>query len=546
MRHFISIIILSIVVCSVNAQDPHWSMIQWNPVYLNPANIGSELSKNRIIGIYRNQWRAIPVPYNTTFLSYDGWVIDNHLKGFRLGVGGNFLFDQSGDGVLSQFIPQVGVSFGKYFNYSKQCVAIGMQGGLGIKSLDFNNLKFVNQYNGVTYDPNLISGERLLNESGKIGLFSMGVNFNTTLKGLGDLNIGAAIWNPHTPKYELLSTSSNELPMRVNTYLKTTCMLGIKKMGGLTPGFYYQHQAKSNEYLLQLLGSYAISNLSSFKLSMGVGYRVKDAVIGYLGVDWKNLKLGFSMDGNTSLLKKGTQGSGAYEVLMTYCWERKKKEIVDTLVIADEAPIVEPEKPVEVVKEDTVIQKIEVKTPENKIEEMMVDINKALPVVVFFDNGQPSTSQIGESYTNLYREYKLNEQKYVDIQNRAGSSSFMNEVDEGYTKLSVSLQDILSLMEKGQILELEISGYASPLGSFQSNKLITDNRLTIIENEIKNFSNGALLPYINSGKLTIKKVSYGEVLASKNVSDSINNKESIYSTEAAYERRVEILIIKLK
>ncbi|MBK7506389.1 MAG: PorP/SprF family type IX secretion system membrane protein [Bacteroidetes bacterium] len=231
------------------AQDPHWSMIQWNPVYLNPANTGSGPLKNRIIGEYRSQWRAIPVPFNSTFFSYDGRVIDHHLKAFRLGVGGNFLFDQSGDGVLRQFIPQVALSFGKPFNYGKQCVSIGIQGGLGFKTINLNNLKFVNQYNGVTYDPNIASGEQFNGESARLGLFSMGVNFNTALKTIGTLDWGAAVWNPHTPKYEFLSSSNDELPMRINTYLKTEIKLGTNKLGAISPSFFYQHQSKSNEYL---------------------------------------------------------------------------------------------------------------------------------------------------------------------------------------------------------------------------------------------------------------------------------------------------------
>ena len=55
------------------AQDPHFSQIQYNPLYLNPAYAGvTEYGKaNRLTGLYRDQWRTLPVPYSTTTASYD-------------------------------------------------------------------------------------------------------------------------------------------------------------------------------------------------------------------------------------------------------------------------------------------------------------------------------------------------------------------------------------------------------------------------------------------------------------------------------------------
>ena len=55
------------------AQDPHFSQIQYNPLYLNPAFAGvTEYGKaNRLTGLYRDQWRTLPVPYSTTTASYD-------------------------------------------------------------------------------------------------------------------------------------------------------------------------------------------------------------------------------------------------------------------------------------------------------------------------------------------------------------------------------------------------------------------------------------------------------------------------------------------
>src|SRR5665647_945474 len=138
------------------AQDPHFSQIQYNPIYLNPANAGvTEYGKaNRLAGLYRDQWRTLPVPYSTTFGSFDRLIIKS-AKGWLLGGGISFLYDRAGDGHLSIFNPNLTLSGGKYFNKEKQLITLGVTAGITIKTLDYLGLQFDNQYNGSSFDPTL-------------------------------------------------------------------------------------------------------------------------------------------------------------------------------------------------------------------------------------------------------------------------------------------------------------------------------------------------------------------------------------------------------
>ena len=56
------VILQSTVVIS---QDIHFSNWQMSPLNLNPANTGMFEGDGRIIFNYRNQWKSVPVPYNT-------------------------------------------------------------------------------------------------------------------------------------------------------------------------------------------------------------------------------------------------------------------------------------------------------------------------------------------------------------------------------------------------------------------------------------------------------------------------------------------------
>src|SRR3954470_5071598 len=107
MKKVILLSVLAILVSKFSfAQDPHFSQIQYNPIYLNPANAGvTEYGKaNRLAGLYRDQWRTLPVPYSTTFASYDR-LFKKSTTGWMLGGGISFLYDRAGDGHLSIFNP---------------------------------------------------------------------------------------------------------------------------------------------------------------------------------------------------------------------------------------------------------------------------------------------------------------------------------------------------------------------------------------------------------------------------------------------------------
>ena len=170
-RYLILALVIVSATKSMFAQDPHFSQIQYNPLYLNPAFAGvTEYGKaNRLAGLYRDQWRTLPVPYSTTTASYDR-LLKKFNKGWLLGGGVSFLYDKAGDGNLSIFNPNLTMNFGKYFNKEKQLITLGITAGITIKSLDSRGLQFDNQYNGSTFDPNLPNNEDFSNNMYKYGL----------------------------------------------------------------------------------------------------------------------------------------------------------------------------------------------------------------------------------------------------------------------------------------------------------------------------------------------------------------------------------------
>jgi hypothetical protein len=53
------------------SQDIHFSNWQMSPLNLNPANAGMFEGDGRLIFNYRNQWKQVPVTYNTFSFAAD-------------------------------------------------------------------------------------------------------------------------------------------------------------------------------------------------------------------------------------------------------------------------------------------------------------------------------------------------------------------------------------------------------------------------------------------------------------------------------------------
>ncbi|MCO5230897.1 MAG: PorP/SprF family type IX secretion system membrane protein [Chitinophagales bacterium] len=544
--------ILSIAVCLValpflvKGQDFHWSLIHLNPTYLNPANTGFAKKKNRVTGLYRDQWRSIPVPYSTTNVSYDRNVFHNEESGWRLGLGAQLLFDKAGDGALTTFRPAVSAAIGKYFNSNKQLIQLGINGAYARKQIDFSKLTFNAQFDGVNYNPEMSNGEDIVGD--KAGYFDLGLgfNFNSKLKKIGDIDLGVSSFNLTSPKYNFLSGSEATVAPRVMAYTKANIDLGASAWS-FHPGVYYQNQNKAQETLLQTIFGVKLGESKNTQLQFGPGYRIGDAVVGYVGLNWKDLKVGFAFDGNVSDLKTATSGRGAYELALNYEWERKKKPEPELF----EPPIVEEPKVEEPQVEDTII----VPEPEFVVEVPKVNVVDSLTEVVklraavelFYANDQPNPrtrdTSTNVSYDETYQSYVQELGKLVNDKD----AQFAVKVKSANDELESLLKDVHQLLKENKSVVAEVRGFASPLASSSYNVNLTKRRAVALINYLKKWNNGALLPYITNGQLNLDQKAYGAAQAADEISSDPKDKQkSIYSTDAAYERRVELKVIEVK
>lgn len=543
--------ILTLVACFVllpflvKGQDFHWSLIHLNPVYLNPANTGFAKKKNRITGIYRDQWRAVPVPYSTTNLAYDRNLFQSE-SGWRVGLGAQLLYDKAGDGALTTFRPAITAALGKFFNEDKQVIQLGVSGAFARKQIDFSKLTFDAQFDGVSYNPNLSNGEQIAGDNAGYFDLGVGLNFNSKLKKAGSIDVGFSAFNLTSPNYNFLSGSEASVAPRMMAYTKASVNIG-QSSWTFNPGVYYQNQNKAQETLIQSIFGVKLGESKVTELQFGPGYRIGDAVVGYVGLNWKDLKVGFAFDGNVSDLKTATSGRGAYELALNYEWEKKKKpepELFEPPIeeIVEEEVVEEPEV-IEIPEQEFVIEIPKV----SKVDSITESLRLRAAVELFYANDQPNPrtrdTTTSVSYDETYAAYINDLGKIANDQD----SKFATKVKSSNDQLNGLLVDIKVLLVEGKSIVAEVRGFASPIASSGYNVNLTKRRAVALINYLKKWDNGALLPYIESGQLNFDQKAYGAAQAGDEVSGDPKDKQSsVYSTDAAYERRVELKVIEVK
>lgn len=189
------------------------------------------------------------------------------------------------------------------------------------------------------------------------------------------------------------------------------------------------------------------------------------------------------------------------------------------------------------------------------------DIENYLPVFVYFDNDYPNpeskATTSNDIYGQLYNDYVYQKPNFIkkvakhmshDIKAQAEldvAAFFEGDVAGGYETLKRFMRALKKELGLGRSLEIAIKGYTSPLAETKYNLALGQRRVSSVKNEILAYEGGIFRPYVESGKLKLIDISFGEEKAPKYISDKKSDLiGSVYSVGASRERKVEIISIK--
>lgn len=316
MKHILTIIIIFLSLF-LNAQDIHFSQYFYSPLTLNPANTGNFDGNWRIANNFRNQWKALSIPYRTIGISYEHQL---YIYSEQFSYGINIVNDKSGPASLT-----VNKLFGSLAYHKKietHRLHVGIQGGIIFKSFSMDQLTFPSQFDMTTgyFNNQLNNNETNLISNINYPDFNIGLLWQKQMQHF-QTELGLSAFHLLMPK-ESFNDNNHKLPIRYSIY--GGIYLPIKSFY-IKPQAFEMRQQKATDLILGLEAGFNISQNNFGIKRIFAGFFIRndfsttfDASIFMFGLQIKQLQLGFSYDINTSPLSVATNKRGAFEFSLIY------------------------------------------------------------------------------------------------------------------------------------------------------------------------------------------------------------------------------------
>lgn len=294
-KNILLIVILFIYFGAFSQQEPQFTQNMFNNMSINPGYAGTNDAIS-VTALLRQQWVGFKdsegnkISPETYLFSIDAPI--NILHG---GLGATITQDKLG------FEKNIGVKLG----YAYRCslgygdLGIGLQVGFLNKSIDFS--KFIK----IDNDDPVLSGQS--EESTMVTDFSFGLFYNIP----GEYYFGISTSQFRQAKADI--GESSEFYLKRHYYITAGYhyILPNNPSFEVSPSFLIKSDGNTLQYDISSLLTY------NNKFWGGISYRVTDAIGILLGLNFKDISVGYSYDITTS--KLGSVGSlGSHEIMLRY------------------------------------------------------------------------------------------------------------------------------------------------------------------------------------------------------------------------------------
>jgi type IX secretion system PorP/SprF family membrane protein len=301
------------------AQDIHFSQVNRQPLFQNPANTGLFKGDIRLTANHKDQWRSVSVPFKTSV-----FAIDAKTKLNGLSIGCLLFHDQVGDGALQTV--EALLSAAKHVRLTadgRQKLSFGLQLGLNYRQLNWNKFYFDNQFNGLYFDPTIPITETIANTSTRNSTVGTGIVYTNELDTKNKFTIGLSGHNLNRPNQGFFGTTIKR-DARLSLY--GTYEYLFSTQFHFIPGFSFNAQGKYKELLIGSQVKYILTDRKGLYQAVdgGIWMRTKDAFVVRLGAAIQNWSVGLSYDINISKLAVASNFRGGLELSACYIISRFK------------------------------------------------------------------------------------------------------------------------------------------------------------------------------------------------------------------------------
>src|ERR1043165_8685784 len=223
MRKKVMLFTTLMVLCIGNAiaQGIHFTQYYNAPLQVNPANTAL-LSEDdfRLGANYRNQWAALPVPFNT-FSAFGDFKLGGNnpdkSKQNWLGVGGAFFTDKAGDGDLALSQIQGNLAYHMQLT-SNFMLSLGGSAAYVQRSVNYDKLTFDSQWDGFAFNTHYSNGENGIQKTNYTTV-AAGLNMAWFPTEFAYIKLGGSIANVNQPTETFYANGKNTIAMRPTAYL---------------------------------------------------------------------------------------------------------------------------------------------------------------------------------------------------------------------------------------------------------------------------------------------------------------------------------------
>lgn len=310
-------------------QDIHFSQYYTFAPWLNPALTGNYQGSYRVSAIYRNQWSSFleQSSFVTAGAFIDVPLFEGQMKHDKFGLGIMVVNDQAGEAGFNNLNASISLAYHRFLGKNdNHVISLGAQFGYMQKRFDMAKAVFFDQFDDITYTGANGTAESLQQESFYNFDYNFGIYWKSVINDHFNFQGGFGLYHVHEPAEAFIQVNSEDyfLPRRYVADVGAQIMFNDKI--GVSPDLLFMKQGEFQEITTgATFGWYFNSGFrSNSSLHFGARYRVGDAVIGLLAVEFRNLRIGAAYDVNISDLTAASINRGGFEVSLTYIGESIK------------------------------------------------------------------------------------------------------------------------------------------------------------------------------------------------------------------------------
>ena len=342
-RFLVSVLAVAACVGGARAQDLHFSLIDYVPIWQNPALTGAYSGTARVGALYRDQWGTVlGESYKTPSVFVDAPIV---MLGDRawLGVGAHFINDQAGFARLTTTSIQAAASYNRILSESartgqRTVLSFGIAGGLLQRNADLSGTDIIlAEEQEEAFGGGGVGVGSSLDRLDDVDASGIDLGFGVSLARRIDeertFRIGASARHLSTPEYGLLDSTNVQRPTTFAAQAAYRQALGTELL--LEPEVFAQTTRGGGvETQLRAVIGLRIGESTDRILRAGLGVRLPNRfVYPTVGYQQGDLQVAASFDVSANGLQRADGLANAFEIAARYTFKVYKQPKVEPALL---------------------------------------------------------------------------------------------------------------------------------------------------------------------------------------------------------------------